>query len=310
MTRYVKYIQAATDFDLVDPSIFEGTPFTWTKASGYEDFLNSQDAGYYREHKNKQGEIVLMTPAEYVTSCAENFGHGTTAESLIEQRTDDLLPEYEEAMRNGDKFPLCYIDYTGGQEGLHRMIAAGNVFGWDKLFPVLVVKPYDEQKYYMDQMYDDCRRFITYGDFKVICENAIFDVALNYPEFSEGLLPEICNKIEIEAATHHDDEGNAYDIKVKIDIEDDDQYSEGYHQFCIYITEYMGCVFTEYLPGPLRLLVEDYFATDTQVDMDDTDTIFDQTYDDTLAEAEAQGIDLNDYDSIMKLFFKKYPGSN
>ena len=315
MKRYVKYIQAAKEFDLVDPSLFEGTPFIWTKASGYEDFLDSKDAEYYRNHKNKQGDIVLMTPTEYVEACASNFGHGVTAESLIQQRTDDLLPEYEEAMRNGDKFPLCYIDYTGGQEGLHRMIAAGNVFGWDKQFPVLVVKPYDAQRYYEDSMYDECRRFIQYGDFKTICENAIYDVALQHPEFSEELIPDICSKIETEATQYSDDDGRAYDITVRIDVVEDDEYSDGYHVFAIFITRYMDCTFTRDLPSPLRILVEDYFTTAASRNADQAaanteDDLFDQTYDDTIAEAQAQGIDLNDYDSIMNLFFKKYPGSN
>jgi len=45
------------------------------------------------------------------------------------------------------KMFMPYINYAKrGQEGLHRMMVAGDLFGWDEKFPVLVITTYDEEK--------------------------------------------------------------------------------------------------------------------------------------------------------------------
>lgn len=313
MKRYIRYISASSEPDLVDPSLFAGTPFTYEKASGYEDFLNSKELKYYQEHKNKTGSIVMMSPNEYIDECAYKVFKGrTTPEKLKESRYwsktesgDSLIDSYVNAMKSGSKFPLCYIDYTGGQEGLHRMIAAGVAYGWDTKFPVLVVEPYDKDKYYVDSVRDICYDFIKYGDFKYICENGVYSVALNNPQFSEDLIPDICNNISEEAVNYKTDNDEPYDIDVTAEIEEADDYAEDYHYLCIYITRYADCQFTERYPGPIKLLVEDYFDTPNKSDNDNSeDDIFDQVYEDKLKEAEAAGLDLDDPESIVKYFLK------
>lgn len=305
MKRYIKYIHASTNPDLVDPSMFSGTPFTYQKASGYEDFLNSKELKYYQEHKNKTGSIVMMSPNEYIDECANKVFKGRiTPEKLKETRYyskdedgNSLIDSYAKAMKAGAKFPLCYIDYAGGgQEGLHRMIAAGVTYGWDKLFPVLVVEPFDKDKYYEDSIRDICYSFIRYGDFKLICENGIYDVSLNNSKFDTKLIPEICKNISEEAKQHESDDDSPYDIDVIAEIEDADDWGEGYHYLCIYITRYSDCEFRNNYPGPLKILIEDFF------DKDDSDEKPNENTSHALDDIDLDDIDLDD--SILDLFFK------
>lgn len=148
MKRYIKYISASINTDAIDTSVFNNTPFKPdTTTSYYNDFLNSKDLEYMQAEKNRTGEIVMMTPDEYIQECADKVFNGRVdAEGLKYQRSlsrtesgGSLLEKYADDMKSGDKFPLCYINYADhNQEGLHRMMAAGEAFGWDKKYPVLV----------------------------------------------------------------------------------------------------------------------------------------------------------------------------
>ena len=136
-----------------------------TDTSYYDNFLNERDLEYMRKSKNRDGEVVMMSPSEYYKECAENVFENSSVASLKAQRNadSDLIRQYQEDMKNGDKFPLCYINYAdSSQEGLHRMMAAGNVYGWDTKFPVLVVDAVDTRqeelnriwRYFNEAVYD------------------------------------------------------------------------------------------------------------------------------------------------------------
>ena len=295
-----RYIRTSTSSDIVDKSLFAGTPFTWKKASGYEDYLNPDKVDYYKNNKNRVGKIVMMTPTEYVNECVKFFKNRSSFQELIDQRTDDYLPQYEEAMRNGDKFPLCYIDYTYGQEGLHRMIAAGNVFGWDTEFPVLVVTVYDQDKENLWKSIDGYKDFIKYGDFKKVCWQAEDDyLEYNVPlpnDFTEGF-----RKAVINAARNYED-GYDIDVVVKLGVKD------GKHMAYVYLTRFEYYIVSEdNLDDPYDIVLdyiydfgEDTYRYDPKADIEE----FNQQYDEAIRQAEEQGIDLNDYDSLMKFFLK------
>lgn len=136
-----------------------------TDTSYYDNFLNERDSEYMRKSKNRKGELVMMSPNEYYRECAESVFKNSSVASLKAQRNADsgLIRHYQEDMKNGDKFPLCYINYAdSGQEGLHRMMAAGNVYGWDTKFPVLLVDVVDKRseelnsiwRYWNDAVYE------------------------------------------------------------------------------------------------------------------------------------------------------------
>ena len=294
------YIKSTVSPELIDTSLFEGTPFTWEKASGYEDYLDSDQIDYYKNSKNRVGKIVMMTPTEYVNECVKLFKNRSSFQDLIHQRTDAYLPQYEEDMRNGDKFPLCYIDYTSGQEGLHRMIAAGNVFGWDKKFPVLVVNVYDQDKENLYDSMDGYRDFIKYGDFKKVCWQAEEDyLEYNVPlpdDFTEGFREAIIN-----AAKNYED-GYDIDVDVQLSIEN------GKHMAYVYLTRFEYYTVSEdNLDDPYEVVLdfsydfgEDTYQYDPKADIEE----FNQQYDEAIRQAEEQGIDLNDYDSFIKFFLK------
>ena len=136
-----------------------------TGTSYYDNFLNNKDLEYMQKSKNRDGEIVMMSPNEYYKECAKNVFENSSVARLKAQRNadSDLIRQYQADMKRGDKFPLCYINYAdSAQEGLHRMMAAGDVYGWDTKFPVLIVNTIDSRqeelnyiwRYWCDAVYE------------------------------------------------------------------------------------------------------------------------------------------------------------
>jgi len=94
---------------------------------------------YKKFEKGADSYIEYMTADEYMDLCSKYIFGGRDAYAGV---ITDKVFKYAEMMRNGDKFPLPYIDIiSGGQEGRHRMLAGAEVFGKDKMFPVLIVVP-------------------------------------------------------------------------------------------------------------------------------------------------------------------------
>jgi hypothetical protein len=136
----------------------------YTGMSYYDNFLDTKNLEYMRSHKNRTGEIVYMTPEEYYYRCAEDI-FGVTVDYLKDSRKyrADKIEKYKEDMLNGDVFPLCMLNYADkGQEGLHRMLAAGEAFGWDIEYPVLVVSVYDEELEELDKARYDLESYFKW----------------------------------------------------------------------------------------------------------------------------------------------------
>lgn len=118
-----------------------------THAPFYDDLID--DPEYMKRKYNLKGEIVKMSPNEYFSDCATYIFPTSTVELLKQSRGGDkedieylkkLITEYKKRLF------LPYINYAEQQqEGLHRMYAAGELFGWDHKFPVLVVHWADEE---------------------------------------------------------------------------------------------------------------------------------------------------------------------
>ena len=92
--------------------------------------------------KGKTATIVEMSPDEYMERAYRQIFKKSSekgakyADHLVS--IDEDVQKYAEAMRNGDKFPLPYLDFTNaGQEGRHRAMAA-KMAGIDKI-PVVVI---------------------------------------------------------------------------------------------------------------------------------------------------------------------------
>ncbi len=255
MKRYIKYI-CASEVD-VDVSMFAGTPFKpTTDTSYYDNFLNSSDLDYMQRAKNRTGEIVMMSPESYFENCANyGFGKQVSAEDLKTQRRyDDALNEqYKKAMASGDKFPLCYLNRAEhSQEGLHRMMVAGDLYGWDTEFPVLVVDVYDQgvedEKSTLQEIYD-----FKLHDFDGICRQAIYSIARKHSSPPDNFV-DLLKKAVIKSAKSYDMD-TAYDIDVEVDLDEVD----GESRALVYLTRYFDYTL-DGLYEPEELWLANYFG--------------------------------------------------
>ena len=121
---------------------------TKTGMTFYNQLLPSADdetKKYMENRKGIVGHIEYMTPQEYYDDAARI--HKTTAYNLKQQREydRDIIDKLKDVITNKKKkFPITFLSFSKnykGQEGLHRMYAAAELFGWDDVkFPVLVIE--------------------------------------------------------------------------------------------------------------------------------------------------------------------------
>ena len=101
---------------------------------------------YMRYEKGQDAKIEYMSPTEYLDRCVKDIFHGSWNKDIapIQKYNAETITKYAEAMMNGDKFPIPYLNYvTENQEGRHRALAVIEAFGEDSIIPVLVIKPTD-----------------------------------------------------------------------------------------------------------------------------------------------------------------------
>lgn len=115
-----------------------------TGMSYYNNFLNDKDAKYMKYAKGKIGTIQYMPPDVYIEKCAYDI-FNSTVEKTLRGINDINIDKYAEQMKNGEKFDLPVLDYSGKtQEGRHRALAMKKL--GIKLMPVLVVRDYNAAK--------------------------------------------------------------------------------------------------------------------------------------------------------------------
>lgn len=306
MKRYIKYSSAIT-VD-VDTSKFVGTPFKCdTTTSYYNDFLNKQDLAYMQEHKNRTGTIQMMSPKEYIDACANHiFGGRVTSKELMEQRyaskTEEgtsLIDSYVDAMQSGAKFPLCYLNYAAHQqEGLHRMMAAGTLYGWDMKFPVLVVDVFDYDIEQENKLVAEYHRFRDYA-FYDICQAAADDISSWRSPVPDNFTELYKNSIIDMAKTY--DEDTPYDIDVDVNIIDMD--TDPVVQ--VNVTRYGSYVLDGY-DAPYQIALDDMYDVygKHNTDSNSYKGIPDDELDALLDDIDLDDIDLSD-SGISKLFFRE-----
>jgi len=128
-----------------------------TGMSYYDNFIT--DPEYMRKSKNLKGDIQMMSPQEYYEMCAKDI-FDTDVESLKEQRkTDQDSSHLIDVLKRGDALDMPMINLANkGQEGLHRMMVLGDMYGWDEKQPVLIVD-WDDKQYEIDRRNNE----INYG---------------------------------------------------------------------------------------------------------------------------------------------------
>jgi hypothetical protein len=304
MKRYIKCTYTINP-DAIDTSLFSGTPFKCdTDASYYNDFLNTKELKYMQEQKNRTGEIVMMSPNEYISECADHIFNGrVSVQELKDQRYashtesgESLIAKYADDMRSGDKFPLCYLNYVnGGQEGLHRMMAAGEAFGWDTKFPVLVVTVFSQQKEDFDNLVSDYWDFLE-DHFNGICDIAL-DPLISYDAPPPNNFAQLFRESIISTAATYED---GYDIDVDIEMipmdNGDFKVDTRVSKFEEYTPPVLSSPYTFNLSSYFDLGIEKEESTNT-------DTLTDEDIDRLLDEVDIDDIDLSDA-GIAKLFSK------
>lgn len=119
----------------------------------YDDLLTHPDqmANKY----NLKGEIIKMTPEEYYQECADKI-FNIPVDSLKRGRRHNeigLNNIRDVIVNHKTRVFLPYINYAEKeQEGLHRMMVAAELFGWDHPFPVLKVTWADEERAHQEQL--------------------------------------------------------------------------------------------------------------------------------------------------------------
>ena len=245
-----------------------------TGTSYYDNFLDPEDLKYMQNNKNLTGRIEMMTPQEYFSECATHtFGGRVDVAELKRSREyshfkegNRFIDKYAEDMARGDKFPLCFINYANpGQEGLHRMYAAGETFGWDTKFPVLVIEPYDEELWEEMQIREAIEDYRRY-DLKDVVKAAVDEVSDwykpvpdNFEERFRRAIKRLASKME---------EPHQIDVRFKID--------DGL--VLIYLSEYDGHE-VDSQSFDDKVYLEDMFDTEQKdieelvddVDIDDED---------------------------------------
>lgn len=228
-SRFWNYHTRHVDKDnIFDPSVGE--------SSYAKDMVRLAKTGQTDE-EGHYASYVEMSPKEYFDACAKGFGipaatqiNTVSSDRSIIQVLNTILDKYKV------RFPVAYLDYSFNnfsQEGRHRMYVAGERFGWDKKFPVLVIHTTaeaDEAKHaekmsrYISKALDRTERY-TYRNFDEIKEQFLYDIEdlLSNPkvEFKETVNTYIfiVNGVEYE---EEKDSFNFYNEEDKTNINDID----------------------------------------------------------------------------------------
>lgn len=190
--------------------------FDLNKASNSwsQNFLD--DPAYMLKANNMEMNIEHMSPREYWISCARDVFKKPVDQLLNQWRTLDyktLDHLTQVILKYKKRFPITYINYAEHnhptQEGLHRMIVAGDLFGWDTKFPVMIIKWADEEKAAAEKENRYIRKIENY------IHNAIRD-ALRYKYYNLAeLKDQLYSEIEDEVRFVDEFEGKEFNLDLE-----------------------------------------------------------------------------------------------
>ncbi len=297
-----RYIRASFTPDIdIDYSMFDGTPFKCDTGTSFgNDFLNKKDLKYRQEYKNRTGEIVMMSPEDYFWECSQyGFSHFVSVNNLKKQRkANQANVDYlKDLMKKGTKIDMCYINRADhGQEGLHRMMAAGDLYGWSKKFPVLVIDVYDQNIENENKLIQAAYDFRD-NEFKRYCKWAATEIGgWNKP------VPDNFIELYQSKIAEHIQDSLAYklgDIK-NIDMDIEIKEVEDHPKVKVYLTQYNDYEFDS-LSNPYEIWLEDMFDVAGEYQDQEDFKLSDEDIADLLPD------DLDD-NSITDFFFKNKTG--
>lgn len=171
------------------------------KVSGKDIFdINRGESGYASDmvklahsgevdDNGRYAKFVEMSPKEYFEACEKGFGiPAQTQLETVGKHDKDIIKQLEAVIdKYGVKFPVTYLDYSYdkfSQEGRHRMFVAGEKFGWNTKFPVLVINTTEDatnerhielMNRYISKALQNTERY-TFDDFQDIKEQFLYDI--------------------------------------------------------------------------------------------------------------------------------------
>ena len=97
---------------------------------------------YFEQNKGVTARIIDMTPEEYFEECAKLFHNSVEFQKKQVAADTETIEHLTDVIKKfGKRFPIPYINIANNsQEGRHRMYVLGELFGWDKAVPVLIIQ--------------------------------------------------------------------------------------------------------------------------------------------------------------------------
>ena len=97
---------------------------------------------YFEQNKGVTARIIDMTPEEYFEECATLFHNSVEFQKKQVAADTGTIEHLTDVIKKfGKRFPIPYINIANNsQEGRHRMYVLGELFGWDKAVPVLIIQ--------------------------------------------------------------------------------------------------------------------------------------------------------------------------
>ena len=97
---------------------------------------------YFEQNKGVTARIIDMTPEEYFEECAKLFHNSVEFQKKQIAADTETIEHLTDVIKKfGKRFPIPYINIANNsQEGRHRMYVLGELFGWDKAVPVLIIQ--------------------------------------------------------------------------------------------------------------------------------------------------------------------------
>ena len=173
---------------------------------------------YYTYEKGRKGIIKYMTADEYIDNCIKKIFHSDYKRTVDNAVDWEKVNKYAKAMKNGEKFPLPYLDYVSKQqEGRHRALAYKQAFGDNAEFPVLEIFPTDED---MDSIADYCKR--KWGNIEMWLPYVASGLGKSEREINDYLGIETEETVEDEETFEPDDLSNIDDLLSAEDLVDEE----------------------------------------------------------------------------------------
>lgn len=176
-----------------------------TGQSYYDSMLNEEapDPDYFKREKGRDGRIVMMSPDQYLRDSAQL--HGVSLGRDLAMIDPDLVKQYAERARAGEKMPIPILDWVSGdQEGRHRAKVAREL-GLAEM-PVFVVTKVPgeevdrlrEKKYgpHLPIMPPDSAKIIK-GTAKEPWEELLAELDSRYPRVRSGTLVGLSIRIHV-----------------------------------------------------------------------------------------------------------------